>query len=150
MEFRKANGNDVNKLVEIRRAFLQSALGSGGNEEFGEAIRAYLTEYLPKGDAVVWLAEDKGKIVSCAMLSLYTELPTLKNPTGKTACLHNVFTDPDYRRQGLAEKIVRNCIQSAREWGAGRVCLGATEAGKPLYEKLGFQIQENEMRLGIS
>ncbi|MCI9190609.1 MAG: GNAT family N-acetyltransferase [Lachnospiraceae bacterium] len=30
------------------------------------------------------------------------------------------YTLPQYRRKGLAEQLVRNCLQSAREWGAGR------------------------------
>ena len=44
-------------------------------------------------------------------------------------------------------KIVVNCLQSAKEWGVGRVCLGATEQGRSLYEKLGFKALNDEMQL---
>ena len=59
------------------------------------------------------------------------------------------YTLPQYRRKGLAEQLVRNCLQSAREWGAGRVCLGATEEGMPLYEKLSFWLMKDEMQINI-
>lgn len=44
-------------------------------------------------------------------------------------------------------QIVVNCLQSAKEWGADRVCLGATEQGRSLYEKLGFKALNDEMQL---
>lgn len=50
----------------------------------------------------------------------------------------NVWTNKDYRRQGIAEKLVTMLIEEARGRGVSEISLDATEAGRPLYRKLGF------------
>ncbi len=147
MVIRKATVEDVEQLVEVRRQFQETVKGTRGSEFFAQAVEGYLRKHVLLGTCVVWLAEDNGEIVSCAMLALVEELPVLGNLSGRVGFLHNVYTNPRYRRQGLAQQIVVNCLQSAKEWGAGRVCLGATEQGRPLYEKLGFKSLNDEMQL---
>ncbi len=147
MTVRKAVKADVPRLLELRLGFLFSIKGFSGDEAFAASIREYLEKHISDGSAVVWLAEAEGQIVSCAFLCCFEELPTAGNPTGRAAYIHNVCTAPEYRRQGLAETLVKACVSSAWEWGAGQITLGATEQGKPLYEKLGFQVLQDEMRL---
>lgn len=147
MVIRKATVEDVEQLVEVRRQFQETVKGTRGSEFFAQAVEGYLRKHVPLGTCVVWLAEDNGEIVSCAMLALVEELPVLGNLSGRVGFLHNVYTNPRYRRQGLAQQIVVNCLQSAKEWGVGRVCLGATEQGRSLYEKLGFKALNDEMQL---
>ena len=147
MVIQKADVEDVDRLIEVRRQFQETVKGTRGSELFAKAVEGYLRKHLSVGTCVVWLAEDEGKIVSCAMLSLVEELPVLENPSGRVGFLHNVYTHPHYRRQGLAQQMVVKCLQSAKEWGAGRVCLGATKQGRRLYEKLGFNFRKDEMQL---
>lgn len=52
------------------------------------------------------------------------------------ASLGVVMVDPDYRRRGLATQLVHKCISTVPNIP---IMLVATEEGKPLYEKLGFQ-----------
>lgn len=149
MTVRKATIEDIGRLVEIRQKFQLGMKETRGGEGFARAVADYLEGHLADGTAVVWIAEDAGQIVSCAMLSCVEEMPVLANLSGRIGYPHNVFTLPKYRRQGLAEQMVRNCLQSAKEWGAGRVRLEATEEGMPLYEKLGFWLMKDEMQINI-
>ena len=57
----------------------------------------------------------------------------------------NVWTDPDFRRRGLARELVTRCVEAARERGVTRLSLGTTEAGRALYEELGFRASGTEM-----
>lgn len=57
----------------------------------------------------------------------------------------NVWTDPDFRRRGLARELVTRCLEAARERGVTRLGLGTTEAGRALYEALGFRVSGTEM-----
>lgn len=98
---------------------------------------------------MVWLAEEEGSIVSCAFLTCYEDLPSAANPLGRKGYLHNVYTVPAFRGRGLATQVVRRCVQSAKEWGAGSVALGATQEGVALYQKLGFAFSEGEMELDL-
>nr|WP_169713712.1 GNAT family N-acetyltransferase [Paludifilum halophilum] len=68
----------------------------------------------------------KGKVISTAAIFPYKTI----------ASLGMVMVDPDYRRIGLATQLVKKCISKVSDRS---IMLVATEEGKPLYEKLGFQ-----------
>ena len=53
--------------------------------------------------------------------------------------ISNVAVDPAFRRQGIAEKLVTMLIEEARARGVSEISLDATEAGRPLYRKMGFK-----------
>ena len=50
----------------------------------------------------------------------------------------NVYTRGEYRRQGLARKMVEMLIEKTWEKGATEISLDATAMGRPLYESMGF------------
>lgn len=50
-----------------------------------------------------------------------------------------VATDPGYRRQKLATRLSAHLVGWARERGCATVALDASETGRPVYERLGFQ-----------
>ena len=77
----------------------------------------------------------------------HTEMPTCANPTGCCAFLMNIYTDPAYRRKGIAARIVTALVEDAKARGAGSVLLEATDMGAPLYRKLGFVDAKGYMRL---
>jgi len=56
----------------------------------------------------------------------------------------NVYTEPEFRRQGLSRALMETVMRWAGESGYDRVVLHASEAGRPMYEGLGFQAT-NEM-----
>ena len=71
---------------------------------------------------------------------------------GKGKIIHmagiaSVGTDPDYRGRGICPKILEILEDRAREKGCCRVWLEASEIGKYVYQKRGFE--ENEMVLMI-
>ena len=59
----------------------------------------------------------------------------------------NMYTAPDYRRQGIAYKTLDMLVKMSKERGIDQVSLEATEMGRPLYEKYGFVKMESEMEL---
>ena len=84
------------------------------------------------------LALDGETVIGCATMCYIDMMPTFSHPTGKRAHLMNVYTDPAMRRQGIAYRMVSMLIESAWNRGATEISLDATEAGRPLYRKLGF------------
>jgi GNAT superfamily N-acetyltransferase len=73
----------------------------------------------------------------------------LPRPDGRPAVLayvHTVYTEPDYRRLGLAHRILTAMIAECRARGLPRLTLHASVQGRGLYEQLGFA-PTNEMRL---
>ena len=64
---------------------------------------------------------------------------------GRHAIVINVFTEPDWRRRGLATLLMKQIIGWARAERLNRLVLHASDEGRAVYERLGF-IQTNEMR----
>jgi GNAT superfamily N-acetyltransferase len=58
----------------------------------------------------------------------------------------NMYTEPAYRRRGLAKQVLESIIAWCREQGFKAVLLHASDAGRGLYEQMGFE-PTNEMRL---
>lgn len=50
----------------------------------------------------------------------------------------NVYVERDYRRRGLASGLMRLAAAEFRQRGLGFAVLHATEAGRPVYEALGW------------
>lgn len=64
---------------------------------------------------------------------------------GRHAIILNVFTEPQWRRQGVALLLLQRTIDWARAEQIDRLILHASEAGRSLYDRLGF-VGTNEMR----
>jgi predicted GNAT family acetyltransferase len=57
----------------------------------------------------------------------------------------NVFTEPQWRRRGIAGRLVKEIITWSRNEQIDRLLLHASDDGRSVYERLGF-IAGNEMR----
>jgi GNAT superfamily N-acetyltransferase len=140
MVIRKATIEDLDILIKLRLDYLLADRGSLTPDE-ENAIRSQLAIYYPKhinNDFIAILAEKDNNILSTAFLAI-SEKPA--NPafiTGKTGTLLNVLTYPEYRRRGIATKVISKIIDEAKQLGVSSIELSATQEGKPVYEKLGF------------
>jgi GNAT superfamily N-acetyltransferase len=61
-------------------------------------------------------------------------------PTGDTAAISLMATPPEHQRKGMGRALLSHVIDDYRRRGVTRFHLGATEAGRPLYESLGFEL----------
>lgn len=143
MNLRKATVDDVDLLIKIRLDSLKAERGSlAPNEE--QAICQQLQEYFPRhitdGQCVAMIAEIDGELACAACLVIMERPASPSFITGKTGTLMSLYTYPQYRRKGLATKVVELLIEKARQAGLPLVELFATKEGKPLYEKMGFFI----------
>jgi GNAT superfamily N-acetyltransferase len=60
---------------------------------------------------------------------------------GRAAVIDVVETDPAHRRRGLGSVVMAELTRAAADRGAVRAVLVATEAGRALYEKLGWRVE---------
>jgi predicted acetyltransferase len=58
-----------------------------------------------------------------------------------------MYTKPEYRRKGIAIKILDILVKESNNKGITAISLEATDMGRPLYEKYGFVKMNNEMEL---
>ena len=85
----------------------------------------------------VLVADRDGVIVGMVNL-----LSTISTFMGKeVVILEDMVVDPEYRNQGIGERILVAAIDRAKEKGAGRITLltdGTNEGAIRFYEKAGF------------
>jgi len=93
------------------------------------------------------VAYDNSKPIGTGAISFYKVMPTYHNVTGEKAYIMNMYTEPEYRRRGIATKILKMLIEEARKRNIVEVTLEATKMGRSLYEKNGFNVMESEMEL---
>ena len=106
-----------------------------------------LREMLMSGEYRGWLVELEGQIVAGGGMILRRLLPRLGSISGgQEAYILNMFTDREHRRKNLARQLMQVMIDWCQENKIGRVSLHTSDAGRPLYESLGFGAT-NEMML---
>ena len=125
-------------------------------EEFRDMSRDRLREQLTSGEYIGWLAspaDSLGKIIGGAGVQLRRAMPhPLTSPNGEAgiaegrhAIIVNVFTEPEWRRRGVAALLMQHIIDWSRKERLDRLVLHASDEGRALYEKLGF-VLTNEMK----
>ena len=150
IEYRRATPDMLELLVRTRIEVLRAANLLDACVDMSEVAaqsEAYYREALANGSHTGILAFDGDRFAGAGGVSYYRVMPTFHNPSGRCAYIMNMYVRPDYRRRGIATAILDLLVTEAREKGAGRIALEATEAGRPLYEKYGFVPALSEMAL---
>ena len=135
--------------MSIRLEMLRKINALSDNYVFLDEFIANSMRYFLEGNQTTSIALEKGKVVACASMSYIELMPTFSHPTGNRAHLMNVYTNDDYRRQGVAHKLVQILIDEAKEKGVTEISLDATDLGRPLYESLGFCASDECMVMNL-
>lgn len=149
-EYKKATMKDVDELVRTRIIVLRAANKLSDDVDMSLVEKesyAYYRHALKTGEHIAYLVYDNGKFIGAGGVSFYQVMPTYHNPTGKKAYIMNMYTNPEYRRQGIVYHTLDLLIKDARKQGISQIALEATDMGRPLYERYGFIKMEDEMEL---
>jgi len=145
--YKKASIDDVETLSAMRVAMLCEE--GYADPDFQETLFQNTSEYLRKGlsDSSIdlWVAAADDAIIAMCCLNYFWLPPNELCLNGKSAHLGNMYTLPEYRRQGIASKLLELAAAEAKSNQCERLLLVPTEQGAPLYEKFGFQPWFNAM-----
>ena len=147
MEIKKATQNDIDDLMQLRLEMLKIVNSLNEDANFDEKLIQCSREYFLNGDQTTVFAMEGNKIAGCASISYITIMPTFSHPTGKRAHLMNVYTRKEFRRNGAGKMMINFLIDEAKSRGVTEISLDATEMGRPLYQGLGFNSNEEGMNL---
>lgn len=149
-EYKKATIEDIDELVRTRIIVLRAANKLSNDVDMSVVEMesyAYYKRALESGNCIAYLVYDDGIFVGAGGVSFYQVMPTYHNPTGEKAYIMNMYTAPEYRRQGIAFHTLDLLVKDAKAQGVSQIALEATDMGQPLYEKYGFVKMEDEMEL---
>jgi ribosomal protein S18 acetylase RimI-like enzyme len=153
---RAARASDVPVLARHRCAMFRDMgkLIPDLQEPLHQATTAYLRDAMPRGEFLAWVAETAGEdttIVGGAGVQLRPIMPRPREQTaglelGPEALVLSVYVEPEWRRRGVANALMRALLDDLDARNVRRVVLHASPDGRRLYERLGF-VSTNEMRL---
>jgi GNAT superfamily N-acetyltransferase len=111
-----------------------------------EAFLPWLRQKMSTGEYLGWFAmAESGAVAAGAGLWLMDWPPHMVGPGSRRGNILNVYTQTEFRRQGLARRLTETAVEWCRANGIATVILHASDEGRPLYRSLGFEAS-NEMR----
>ena len=100
--YKRLTEKELNTFIEMRIDQLRE---EGAKEEIdlAPALKQYYMRHMADGTFVSWLAFDGNKIIGTSGMSFVEKPPYFGCPSGKIGLLSSMFTNPDYRRKGIAK-----------------------------------------------
>ncbi len=147
---RQATPDDIPALLRHRQGMYEDM---GYNDPVALAAmvstcKPYLAAALANGTLHGWLACVGDQIVAGGVVLINPWPSHPYDGQCRRATILNLYTNPPFRRQGIARRLMQTMIDWCREEGFVHVTLHASDKGRPLYESLGFE-STNEMRLKL-
>ena len=145
IEYRKLTEEDLNVFIQMRITQLREE-GAAEDVDLRPALMDYYGRHLSDCTFVSWLAVDGERIVGTSGMSFVEKPPYFGCPNGRIGLLSSMFTDQEYRRQGIARKLLSLVMEEARKHGCGAVQITASDMGVLLYTDYGFVKNKNFMQ----
>lgn len=143
--YRKLEEKDLETFIRMRITQLREE-GTTEDLDLVPALMDYYHRHMADGTFVSWLAVDDDQIVGTSGMSFVEKPPYFGCPTGRVGLLSSMYTDPAYRRRGIAKELLRRVVEEAREYGCGSVQITASDMGVLLYTDFGFVKNGNFMQ----
>ena len=146
---RPATTADLPLIVFQRRAMFEEMgiRDRSALDAMNAAFAAWMKGRIERGEYRGWfVTDDRGAVLAGAGMWLQESSPSPHDSSTRRAYVMNVYTAPEYRRQGHARRLMEAVMECVREQGIRTVALHASDAGRALYESLGLK-STNEMRI---
>ncbi len=143
--YRRLTKDDLDTFIDMRIRQLREE-GATEDIDLIPPLRDYYDRHMSDGTFVSWLALDKDKIIGTSGMSFVEKPPYFGCPSGRIGLLSSMFTDPDYRRMGIARELLNRVVEEARAYGCGAVQITASDMGVKLYTAYGFVHNNNFMQ----
>ena len=153
---RRATVEDAAVIARHRARMFQDMgeISAAVFEDFKAASQTWTERALARGEYIGWFAIPKAQpevIAGGAGVHLRQvaphPLPSRNNAfaKGRNAIVVNVFSEPDWRKRGVALFLMNEIVGWARSEKLDQLVLHASAQARSLYERMGF-IVTNEMR----
>ena len=143
--YQQLTEKELDTFIQMRIRQLREE-GATEDIDLVPALKDYYRRHMSDGTFVSWIAMDGDKIVGTSGMSFVEKPPYFDSPSGKMGLLSSMFTDPEYRRKGIAKELLSRVIEEARAYGCGTVQITASDMGVMLYTDFGFVRNGNFMQ----
>ena len=145
IQYRKLTSGDLDTFIQMRISQLREE-GATEDIDLAPSLKDYYVRHMADGTFVSWLAMDQDRIVGTSGMSFVEKPPYFGCPSGRIGLLSSMYTDPRYRRIGIAKELLSRVVDEARAYGCGTVQITASDMGVLLYADFGFVKNGNFMQ----
>ncbi|MBO4903387.1 MAG: GNAT family N-acetyltransferase [Lachnospiraceae bacterium] len=152
--YKRLTENDLDRIIKMRIDQLTEEYTAEGKTvpddvDLEAALMDFYRRNMAAGTYVSWLAFDGDKIVGTSGMSFAQKPPYFTCPSGKLGILSSMYTDPAYRRRGIAMELLDRVVKEAKAYGCGTIYITASNMGVKLYEAYGFKHNGNFLQLNL-
>ena len=137
---RAAGPADAEELVRLRAVMFDAM---GYDATLGDwqrpAVATFRRELAGPGLIATVIDAPTGGLASCAAAFVRPDMPRPGDVAEVMGHVHNVCTDPAWRRRGLARLVVTALVEQLDVLGVTKSDLHASKEGLSLYESLGYR-----------
>ena len=149
--YKRLTENELDEVIRLRINQLTEEYTSEGKTvpedvDLESSLRNFYKKNMDAGTYVSWLAFDGDKIIGTSGMSFAEKPPYFTCPTGRLGILSSMYTNPNYRRMGIATELLDRVVKEAKEYGCGTIYITASDMGVKLYESYGFKHNGNFMQ----
>ena len=147
MLIREITPEDVEIIARMRVQMLDEVTEDPLPWQLEGSVRRFVWKHMQDKTCLGVVAEEDGKVIADAVIYLFETMPDEVNIRGLTAMLYNVYTLPEYRGRGIMAQMLPEVIRLAKEAGAVELKMTAEKKAIPLYERMGFHVNEDAMKM---
>ena len=147
IEIRMAEAADIPELCRLRLAYLHEEFGGlpeAQAAEIAAQLPPYFAAHLDKDCRTAAAVLPDGTLAANAILMISEKPANPFFPNGRSGYVLGVYTEPQYRGQGLATRMMQQILETAKAEHLSQVTLSASDMGKGVYEKLGFAVKHSK------
>ena len=130
IEYKRLSENELDVFFEMRINQLREE-GAKEDIDLKPALQDYYKRHMKDGTSG---------------MSFVEKPPYFGCPSGKMGLLSSMFTNPSYRRKGIAKELLHRVVHEARNYGCGTIQITASDMGVKLYTVYGFVHNGNFMQ----
>lgn len=145
IKYKRLTEKELDIFIEMRINQLREE-GAKENIDLKPALKDYYNRHMADGTFVSWIAVNGDEIIGTSGMSFVEKPPYFGCPSGKIGLLSSFFTNPNYRRMGIAKELLNRVVEEARVYGCGTVQITASDMGVKLYTAYGFTHNGNFMQ----
>ena len=145
LQYLQATSQHLQLLVDSRVDFMREYLGKQEKtieNKLREELKSFFEREIPALTYISCLAMNGEKLAGVGGMKIIQKPGSFRVPDGKCGYIMNMYTYPEYRRQGIGQTILDKMIETGKAMGINFFELHATKDGEPLYLKANFQLHE--------
>lgn len=144
---RNAEAADIPALCRLRLAYFDEEFGSlpaAQTAAISAQLPQYFAAHLGKDCITAAAVLPDGSLAANAILMVSEKPANPFFPNGRSGYILGVYTMPEYRRHGIATRLMQHIQTEAKRLKLDIVTLSASDMGKGIYEKIGFSVRHSK------